>query len=299
MKSAVAPMTTSDATAAAPLAAYGIAQEALTLQRGASILGALESRMRRVPPRVKIPRETGSGTTGTWIGETLGTPVAAAAYDTLQTELYKAGRIVVLSQELLNFSDPDAARTVTQTVIGGVGAFLDSQLLTNTVTVSANLRPASICNGATAVTQTGVTAAAVALDLGSLIAAITTSGGGLVWIMRPLTAYNIAAKFAAVGMTTDIPRSLFGIPMILSVNSPAQVTLVDAANILYSDDGSFDVSISTQAAIQLDSAPTDPPVAATVIETLWPRNLWGVRVTRWLSYLRAQTGAVAYMTVTY
>ena len=83
------------------------------------------------------------------------------------------------------------------------------------------------------------------------------------------------------------------------MNSPAQITLVDAAHILYSDTGGFDVDISTQAAMQMDSAPTDPPVAATVIEVPVARNLFGVRVTRWLAYLRAQTGAVVYMTVAY
>ena len=48
-----------------------------------------------------------------------------------------------------------------------------------------------------------------------------------------------------------------------------------------------------------NDAPTDPAVAATVFESLWPRNLWAVKVTKWLAYLRAQTGAVSYMTVAY
>jgi hypothetical protein len=298
-KAAVAPGTTTDATFAGPLAAYGIANEALTLLRGASIIGLLEGKMRRVPFRTKVPRETGSGAGGGWIGQTLGTPVAVTAYDVLTQDAYKAGKIVVLSEELLQLGDPDAERTIRETVIAGVAAFLDGQFLTNTVTLSADLRPAAITNGATAVVQSGVTAAAVALDLGSLIAAITTNTASLVWIMRPLTAYNIAAKFAAVGMTTDIPRTLLGIPLVLSANSPQQITLVDAANILYSDDGGFDVSISNQAAIEMDSTPADPPTAATVITSLYQRNLFGVRVLRWLAYLRAQTGAVAYMAVTY
>jgi hypothetical protein len=117
--------------------------------------------------------------------------------------------------------------------------------------------------------------------------------------MKPTTAYNIAAKFAAVGMTTDIPRTLLGIPLILSVNSPAQITLVDAANILYSDSGAIDVSISNQALLELSDAPAEPTAASTVMSSLYQRNCFGVRVTRWLAYLRAQTGAVAYMSVTY
>ena len=131
-----------------------------------------------------------------------------------------------------------------------------------------------------------------------MLAAITTSGGGLVWIMKPMTAYRIAATIGGTA-AVDIPRTLFGIPLVLSINSPAQITLVDADCILYSDTGGIDVSISNQAAIQVDDAPANPPVAATVIESLWPRNLFGVRVTRWLAYLRAQTGAVTYMTVAY
>ena len=44
----------------------------------------------------------------------------------------------------------------------------------------------------------------------------------------------------------------------------------------------------------------DPPTAATVYQSLFPkRNLWGVRVTRWLAYFPAQSGAVGYMAVTY
>jgi hypothetical protein len=53
-KAAVAPGTTSDATWAQPLAAHGIAAEALELVRGLSILGALENKFRRVPFRTTV-----------------------------------------------------------------------------------------------------------------------------------------------------------------------------------------------------------------------------------------------------
>ena len=59
------------------------------------------------------------------------------------------------------------------------------------------------------------------------------------------------------------------------------------------------ISTSEQALLEMDSVPTDPPVAATVMTNLYQRNLWAVRAIRWIAYLRAQTGSVAYMTVTY
>jgi HK97 family phage major capsid protein len=299
MKSAVAAASTSDATWAGPLSLYGIAGEALQLLRGVSIIGQLEGKMRRVPFRTKVPRETGSGTGGAWVGEGLATPAASTAYDTLSQEAYKAAKIVVMSDELLKLGNPDAERTVRETVIAGVAAYLDGQFLTNTVTLSANLRPAAITNGATAVTSTGSTAAQISADLASMLAVITTSATSLVWIMRPTTAATIAMRLAGVGTPTDLPRTLFGAPVILSVNSPAQITLIDAGNILYSDNGGIDISTSDQALVELNDAPAEPTAASTVMTSLFQRNLFGIRVTRWLAYLRTQTAAVTYMTVAY
>jgi HK97 family phage major capsid protein len=296
IKGAVAPGTTSDATFAGPLAVHGIGGEALQLLRGSSILGALESKFRRVPFRTTVARETGSGTGGSWVGEGLSTPVAATAFDALSQEAYKASVIVVLSNELLRLGDPAAERSVRESVIAGVGAFLDAQLLTNTVTLVANTRPAAITNGATGVTSTGTTSAQISADLNGLLAAVTTNGP-LTWIMRPTTAYRISATLGSAA--ADIPRTLFGIPLVLSVNSPAQITLLDPSQILYSDRGGINIASSEQASLQMDDAPTDPAVAATVFQSLWQANLWGLRVTRWIAYLRAQTGSVAYMTVSY
>jgi HK97 family phage major capsid protein len=232
------------------------------LQRGASILGALEGKFRRVPFRTNVARETGSGTGGSWVGEGLSTPVAATAYGTLIQEAYKAQVIVVLSNELLRLGDPASERTVRQTVTAGVTAYLDAQALTNTVTLVANTRPAAITNGATAVTSTGTTAAQINADLTGLLAAVTTPGP-LVWVMRPATAYRIAATIGGTA-AVNVPLSLFGIPLVLSANSPAQVTLLDPSAILYGDDGRIDIESTDQAALQMDGAPTDPAVAATV-----------------------------------
>ena len=62
-------------------------RRAIPIERGKSIVGALAPRMRRVPFRTKVARETGTGAGGAWVGESLGTPVAATAYDTLTQEI--------------------------------------------------------------------------------------------------------------------------------------------------------------------------------------------------------------------
>jgi hypothetical protein len=63
-KAAVSPGTTTDATFAGPLISYGVAAEAIAIERGLSVIGALAGRMRRTPFRVHVSRETGSGTGG-------------------------------------------------------------------------------------------------------------------------------------------------------------------------------------------------------------------------------------------
>jgi HK97 family phage major capsid protein len=298
-KAAVPAGSTSDASFAGPLAMHGISREALQLVRGKSIIGALEGKMRRVPFRTKVPRETGSGTGGAWIAEGNSVPVAASAFDTLSQEIYKAGKIVVLTKELLKLGDPSAERTVRETVSAGVAAFLDAQFLTPTVTLSAGLRPAAITNGATAVPSTGSTAAQISADLAALLAAISTDAESLVWIMRPTTAATIAMRLAGTGTPTDLPRTLFGAPVIVSRNSPAQITLIDAGHVLYSDDGGMDIDTTDQAALQQSDTPNDPWQEGDVVTSLWQRDLWAVRVVRWIAYLRAQNGSVSYMSVSY
>jgi HK97 family phage major capsid protein len=297
MKAAVPAASTSDASFAGPLAVHGIAREALALIRGKSIVGALEGKMRRVPFRTKVPRETGSGTGGAWVGQGLSTPAAATAYDTLTVEQYKAGRIVAMSKELLKLGDPSAERVVRETVSAGVAAYVDQQFLLPTVTLSANLRPASVTNGATAITSTGTTAAQINADMAALLAAVTTPGPH-VWIMQPRTAYRIAATIGGTA-AVNVPTSLFGIPLILSANSPQQITLLDPQQILFADDGGIELDSSEEALLQLDTAPTDTTMPADVMTSLFQSNLWAVRCLRWVAWLRAQSGSVAYMTVSY
>ena len=84
--------------------------------------------------------------------------------------------IVPLAEELVQVSSPDAEATVRRTVLGGLVASIDNQLLLSTVAVSAGVNPASVTNGATEITTTGATAAQIAADLAGMLAAVTRPG---------------------------------------------------------------------------------------------------------------------------
>lgn len=296
-KAAVNPGTTSDATWAGPLAQTGIAGDVIALLRGTSIVGALEPRLRLVPFGVKVPRETAPVVAGAWIGEGSPTPVVALAFDQVgPLPATKVGVITAFSRDLVTVGSPSAEATITTAVVGALGVKLDQQLLDPTVAATA-ANPAAITNGAVAVTSTGSTAAAIATDLGSLLAGITSPGAALVWIMRPTTAAKVAA---ALGSANQLPGSLYGLPVILSSNSPQQITLVDGAGILLAaDPQGIEIDRSDEASVQLSDAPDSPATAATVMRSFFQENLVGVRVARYIYWLRVHAGAVAYMTVTY
>jgi hypothetical protein len=297
-KAAVPAGSTTDATWAGPLSVHGISQDALTIMRSKpSILGQLEATMQKVPLHIKLARETGAGITGGWVTAGGAIPVQKTDFATIIEEHYKYGVIVPLSEELVTVSSPDAEATVRRTVLGGLAAAIDNQLLLPTVAAVANVNPASITAGSTEITTTGTTAAQIAADLAGMIAAVTTPGP-LVWIMKPKTMYRIALVLGS--QAAGLPNFLFGIPVIASNNSPPQIVLLDPSQILYSDSGQFDLDVSRHALAQLDSAPTDPPTAATVYQAAWQRNLVFIKAMRWLAWLNpTPTTSASFMTIAY
>jgi HK97 family phage major capsid protein len=297
MKAAVASASTTDSTWAGPLASYGIAAEAVGILRGLSIFGALESKMQRVPLHVKIPVETGAGFTGGWVAEGAAIPVQKTAYSTSTEENYKYGVIVPLSEELVTTSDPAAIPTINRTVLGGLAKAIDTQLLTPTVAVSAGVNPASILNGSTEITTTGSTAATIAADLAGMLAAVTTPGP-LVWIMKPKTLYRISLTLGS--QAAGLPNTLFGIPVIASINSPAQIALLDPGAILFSDSGGFELDVSRNALLELNDAPANPTVAGSIMHSMLQRNDVAIKAMRSLAWLNlTPTTAASFMSVSY
>jgi HK97 family phage major capsid protein len=296
-KAAVASGCTTDATWAAPLSQYGISSEAITIMRGMSIFGALEGRMQKVPLHVKIPIETGTGITGGWVAQGAAIPVQKTSFSTAVEENFKFGVIVPISEELVKTSDPAALPTINRLVLGGLAKSIDGQLLDPTVAVSAGVNPASILNGSTEITTTGTTAAQIAADLAGMLAAVTTPGP-LVWIMKPKTMYRIALTLGS--QAAGLPTTLFGIPVVASINSPAQIALIDPSAIVYSDNGQFDLDASQNALLELNDAPANPTVAGTTMTSMYQRNDIAIRALRWLAWLNpAPTASASFMTVSY
>jgi HK97 family phage major capsid protein len=297
-KSGIAAGTTTDATWAGPLASSGISDEVLPILRGLSVFDAASPKMRQIPFSVTVPRQTATAT-GSWIGEGLPTPVNKLTYDALSLPPRKLGTERVLSAELVRASGA-AETAVRDDLLAALAAYIDAQFLDPTVALTST-HPASITNGATAVVSSGTTAAAITADLAALSAAVTTPGRGRTWILRPGTLTHIALALGG-GAAADAPRTLAGVPILVSENSPPQVTLVDLGEIAYAA-GAIDLTSSTQATVEMNSAPTQnatttPPVGAVMV-SLFQNNLVAFHILRFINWQRVRAGSVAYMVTTY
>jgi HK97 family phage major capsid protein len=301
-KAAVAVGTTTDATWAGPLVVTQPLNEFLELLRPRTLLGRIPG-LRQVPFNVSVPSQTTGGTYG-WVGQNKPKPVTKADYATVTVPFAKAAGIIVLSEELVTLSTPSAEALVREEMIAGMGAFLDVQFNDPAVAVAANVSPASITNGAATAAASGVTAAAAKLDLAGRVAVFTAANiplDGSVWLMSDSNAFGLSMSMNALGQPLFPGMSaqggtLFGMPVIVSNNVSTRVILVHAPSILFADEGGVRIDVSREASVQLDSAPTDTVDATTVYVSLWQRNLIGLKAERMITWIRARTAAVTYLT---
>ena len=66
--------------------------------------------------------------------------------------------------------------------------------------------------------------------------------------------------------------------------------------IMLADDGQVMLDASNQASLQMDTAPTNPPTATTVMVSLWQMNMVGIRAERFINWTKRRAGAVQYIT---
>jgi HK97 family phage major capsid protein len=305
VKGVIAAMT-AGASSAGALASYGLDAELLVLINSQSVFSKALAKMRRWPFRVRAPKETNAAGGG-WVG--MGAPIAVtqAQLSTLVLERYRAAAIVALAQELLIVGDPVAEAAVREVVAAGVGAYIDAQFLDPSVSLAAEVHPASITSGAPSVTSSGTTGDALVADLARVADLVTTDGSGLVWFMKFSVAKKLAAKFTTAGarafpeLNVVTGGSIFGVPVLLSRNVPSAlgsptanlIILADLASIAAAADDSAEISASRVTTIAMDTGPASPSSQVSMFQT----NTLAIKAVRAVSWLRAQDNSTAYLDV--
>ena len=311
MKAAVGVGTTTDATWASPLIAYQVmSSEFIELLRPATIIGRIPG-LRRVPFNIQMPRTTTGSTVG-WVGENAPKPVSSMAFDTVQLRWAKAAGIIVLTDELVRFSNPSAEAIVRADMIDAMAQFLDRQFIDPTVAAVTNVSPASITNGVSATVRTGTNQAAFVTDVNTLFSTFLTnnlSTAGGVWIMSQRQALAFGLMLNALGQPfyptiNSEGGTLLGYPVVASENVPSvggspadgtPIIFLLPREIMLADDGQVVLDASNQASVQMDTAPDSPPTASTTLVSLWQMNFTGIRAERWINWLKRRSTAVGYI----
>jgi HK97 family phage major capsid protein len=311
VRAAINPGTTTDTTWAAPLVVYQNLQgEMIELLFAASIIGRVNG-LRRVPFKIKLPRQTG-GATVNWVGETKVKPVSQLAFDSITMDHHKIAGIVPLSEELWRLSNPSAEALVRDALINEITEKMDRDFVDPTKAEESGVSPASITNGVSAVTATGTTAAALRADVKTLFSTmasnnLSTASGH--WIMTQQQAIAISMMVTSLSQPefpgiTPTGGTFYGFPVVASENIPATggsptdgypLIFALANQILLADDGSVAIDVSREASLQMDSAPDSPPTASTTLVSLWQHNLVAVKGERWITWKKARDTAVGYI----
>lgn len=312
-KAAVAPATTTDATWAGALVGDETSAFADFVEylRPMTILGKFGNApvpsLRRVPFRVPLIGQT-SGGDAYWTGENQAKPLTKFDFTRTTLEPVKVANIAVATMEVVRDSSPSAEGIIRDQLAAALRQRLDIDFINPLKAAVSGISPAGILNGVAAIPSSGTDADAVRADIKALFTAFIqannapTSG---VFIMSSVTALALGlmqnplgqSEFPGVGMNGG---TLFGLPVIVSEFVPTDssgslVALVNASDIYLADEGGIDLSMSTEASLQMDSAPDNPTTASTVMVSLWQRNLVGFRCEQTITWARRRTSAVAWL----
>jgi HK97 family phage major capsid protein len=260
--------------------------------------------LRTVPFRQRLITQTGAGA-AYWTGEAKPKGLTSFNFTSTTLEPLKVASIAVLSMENVRDSSPSSDVIVRDQLAAAVAGRIDTDFIDPTNGGSANVKPASITNGAQVIAAASYSDADdVRLDVRSVmqyfIDANNPPSQG-VWIMSSGNALALSllvnglgqAEFAGIGMTGG---TFAGLPVITSEYIGSYVALVNASDIFVGDEGGISVDMSTEASLEmLDTGFTqDQPTGASLV-SLWQNNLVGLRAERTINWARRRASAVTYL----
>jgi HK97 family phage major capsid protein len=306
LKAAVAAGTTTDATWAGPLAPITpLTSDFLALLRPQTILGKVDTFF-KVPFNVSVASQTGGGTYQ-WVGQGAPKPVGKLQFGTITLTILKCAGIIVITEELARTSTPSAEEVIRRDMINGIAAFLDTEFIDPTKAAVAGVSPGSVTNGVTPITTAGTSPANARTDIQALANAMTAAlipTAGAVLILSETNALALTNALNPLGQPLFPGMSqgggmIMGYKAVASQAAGTTVALVQPSAILYADDGGVTIDVSREASLQMDTALDNPPLATTLLTSLWQMNLVGLRAERFINWKKARAGVVQYTVATY
>jgi HK97 family phage major capsid protein len=261
--------------------------------------------LREIPANVTIKGQDGIAT-AYWVGESRAIAPSPQSFASVSLKPQKVAAISVISNELIRDSSPSAEALVRDGLVEACAQRVDQTFLSTTA-ASSGISPAGLLNGLTAENASGSTAEALRRDIYTLYSSFLTAknASGLHMVMNPTLAKSISLMVNALGQTefpglTADGGTLLGDPVHTGDNvNAAHLILLKPSDIWKIGDMGIEVSLSRDATIEQDTAPTgrsDTPVAASAsLVSMFQTESTAFKVVRPINYQKRRTGAVAYI----
>lgn len=258
--------------------------------------------LRSVPFNVPLIGQLTSGT-ASWTGEGRAKPLTQWTYGTSMLQPLKIATIAVVTEELLKRASLPADLMIRDELVRALVARMDVDFVNPAKAAVAGISPASVTNGVTPIVSSGNDAVAIRNDIaalmGKFLAANNVPSTG-VYLMGTALALQLSmmqnllgqTEFPGIGMTGG---TFMGLPVIVSDYVPAEtVILMNASDVYFADEGGIDVSMSREASLEMDSAPTHNSTTPTPAQlvSLWQTNSVAWRVERSLNWAKRRPEAV-------
>jgi HK97 family phage major capsid protein len=265
--------------------------------------------LREVPAHVTVKGQDGIAT-GYWVGEGRPIPASAQSFTAVELKPLKVAAISVITNELIMHSSPSAEMLVRDGLAEAITQRVDQTFL-GADAVSANISPAGLLNGVTALNASGTTAEALRTDINALYAQFLTdkNAANLHFITTPALAKQIGLMRNALGQTefpglTAMGGTLEGDPLHTGDNVGTDSTgthliLLKPSDIYRIGDTGIEVSLSRDATIEQADNPTglatDGTTASNNIVSMFQTESTAFKVVRAINYAKRRANAVQYV----
>lgn len=293
-KAATTPGTTTDPSHAALAALKPYENAFLAVTRPQTLIGRIRGIV-EAPFNSGIPVQTSAGVFS-WSGQSKPKGLTRFDFGMVPLGVTKVPGIIVLAEELLRLARPGTEALLERCLADGIAEFLDRQFTDPAVAAVADVNPASVTNGIAPIAPSGTTAAALVRDVGTLLGQFFGQNPDVSNAALLMTPGIAGMLIGATNSQTATLRggTYAGVDLYPSAAVGTTIVALDASMILLAD-GGVEFSESHQTTLQMDSAPTDPPTAATVMIPLWQNNLVALRAERFVNWRRARASAVSYI----
>lgn len=313
-KAAVSAASTMDATFAGNLVLDSGASFADFVEylRPLTLLGQVSDRLRRLPFDTPVLIQ-GSGGAAKWVKEGNAKPLTEWTYTRTKLAPLKVAAIAAATKETLARASMAADTLLRDELARAVGARVDTTFIDPDAVAVTDEAPASILNGVAAITLSGgTTVADIRCDIATFLTAFADNNqsvSGAFWVMPERIAIALSLIVNEVGAPafpgiTPNGGTFAGLPVFVTGyadtdSNGSVVALVKGDEIFLGDEGGIQVSMSDQASLVMDNAPSmnsTTPTPAQVV-SMWQTNSVAFLVERFINWQRRRPEAVAWARV--